>query len=75
MGKEDKALHRFRKLRARIRPGSENFDLDWFPRRPRRISKPKFEDIRAKAWAALARYDDEQDRKLPRLFAKLGFPV
>lgn len=68
----DRALHRFRKLRARVQPGTEDCQLYWFPRRPKRMRRTTYQRIKAQARAALARYDELDDVRLYRLWNRLA---
>jgi hypothetical protein len=72
MSAKDRALHRFRKLRARVRPGTEDYNLDWFPRRPKGMRRATFMQIRAKAWESLVHYDELDDARLWRVLARFG---
>lgn len=67
------ALHRFRKLRARIRPGTEDARLDYFPRRPKGLRRVTYQRIKAEALRALARYHAALDVRLLGWLASLGF--
>ncbi len=58
------ALRRFRALRNRIRPGTENERLDYFPRRPKGMRRVTYQRIKAAALAALERYHAALDVKL-----------
>ena len=69
---EGRALTRFLKLRNRVRPGTEECATYYFPRRPRRMRKETYEQLRAKAWDALAKYQDAQDRRLIGVFARFA---
>ncbi len=68
----ERALHRFRKLRNRIRPGTENDRLDYFPRRPKGMRRVTYQRIKAAALAALERYHAALDVKLAGWLAALG---
>lgn len=72
LGAADRALHRYRTLRARVQPGTEDCHVSWFPRRPKRMRRTTYQRIKAQAWAALARYDELDDVRLYRLWNRLA---
>lgn len=67
-----RALHRFRKLRTRIRPGTEDAGLFYFPRRPKGMRRVTYARIKADAMAALDRYHRALDAGLYRLLARIA---
>lgn len=69
----EQALHRFRKLRNRVRPGTENERLDYFPRRPKGMRRVTYQRIKAAALVALERYHAALDVKLAAWLESLGW--
>jgi len=67
------ALYRFRKLRNRVRSGTENERLDYFPRRPKGMRRVTYLRIKEAALRALERYHSALDVRLAGWLANLGF--
>ena len=70
--KATRALAQFQKLRERIRPGTWNAGLYYFPRRPKRMRRATYERLRDRAYEQLNRYHSNLDAVLCRVFARIA---
>jgi hypothetical protein len=60
----------YQKLRARIRPGTGDYGLDYFPRRPKGMRRVTYRRLQARAHANLDRYHAHLDAGLFRVLAR-----
>jgi hypothetical protein len=70
--KATRAQMQFEKLRERVRPGTTNADLSYFPRRPKRMRRATYERLSRRAAAKLDRYHSILDAGLFGALARLG---
>ena len=63
---------RFQRLRERIRPGTWDAELDYFPRRPKRMRRTTYVRIKGEAFTALDRYHAGLDVGLWRLLRRIA---
>jgi hypothetical protein len=71
-GKAEAAQVQYQKIRARIRPGTADYGLDYFPRRPKRMRRVTYERLKARAYYKLERYHNALDAGLYRVLARLA---
>jgi hypothetical protein len=70
--KATRAQMQFEKLRERVRPGTINADLSYFPRRPKGMRRATYRRLRRRAATQLNRYHSIPDVGLWRVFARLA---
>ncbi len=71
-GRAMRAQVQFQKLRARIRPGTEDYDLNYMPRRPKGMRRATYERLRGRAIEKLNALDAALDVGLWRFVAKMA---
>jgi hypothetical protein len=71
-GKAAAAQVQYQKIRARIRSGTEDYGLDYFPRRPKGMRRVTYRRLQARAYDKLDRYYECLDAGLFRVLAKLA---
>jgi hypothetical protein len=62
----------YQRIRARVRPGTEDCRLDYFPRRPKGMRRVTYGRLKARAAAKLDRYHEHLDARLFPLLARLA---
>jgi hypothetical protein len=66
------AQTQYQKLRARIRPGTEDYGLNYFPRRRKGMRRVTYTRLHARADAKLNRYHEHLDAGLFRVLARIA---
>jgi len=62
----------FQKLRERVRPGTWDREMEYFPRRPKRMRRSTYYLLRERAWAKLDAADNALDVSLARSLARIA---
>jgi len=72
LDKASGAQTQYQKLRERVRPGTWDAGIGYFPRRPKRMRRVTYNRLRNRAYAQLYRYHAFLDRGLYRLLARIA---
>src|SRR5215469_6341780 len=62
----------FQKLRERVRSGTQDRELDYFPRRPKHMRRNTYHRLRDRAWQKLETRDSALDAGLMRTLARIA---